>query len=278
MIANFVYKDTLHSIILPSKVSGQYSFTDSNGQYIIRIEAVDNKWVLKSNPQYTIRTRNAASESGSEIVMGEVLPRMLFSIKDNYSPSDRIYLFTEEYTENRIEFYLFTIPSSFIVSIGSGKKPKTIMYDNEYVSSDHATLQYSNGQWTIQDDNSKNGTFVNGKQAASATLKYGDMVFIMGLKLILGKGCIAVNNPDRKVKFTSSEFKVVNVPDIGEDTSDEVEPEENYFDRSPRFKKDIVDVEMPIDSPPRENNQDEMPIILTVGPAMTMAMASMTTD
>lgn len=277
MIANFVYKDTLHSIILPSKVSGQYTFTDSNGQYVIRIEAVDNKWILKSNPQYTIRTRNVASESGTEIVSGEVQPRMLFSIKDNYSPTDRIYLFTEEYTDNRIEFFLFTIPSSFIVSIGSGKTPKTIMYDNEYVSTDHATLQYSNGQWTIQDDGSKNGTFVNGKQASSAILKYGDLVFIMGLKLILGKGCIAINNPDRKVKFTSAGFQVVNIPEFTEDTSDEIEAEETYFDRSPRFKKDIVDVEMPIDSPPRENNQDEMPIILTVGPAMTMAMASMTT-
>ena len=34
--------------------------------------------------------------------------------------------------------------------------------------------------------------------------------------------------------------------------------------------EDIEEVEMPIDSTPRENNQDEMPIILTVGPAMTI--------
>ena len=279
MIVNFVYNDKLSSIILPNKVSGQFWFSDPEGRNVVRIEGVDNKWRIREISKYSVRVKNAVSANGIELVPDEVVPKRLFQIKNNHSSTDRIYLFTEEYTDNHIEFYLFRIPNSFTISIGNGKTPKTITYDNEYVSTDHATLQYSDGQWLLQDDGSKNGTFVNGIKASTTSLQYGDMVFIMGMKIVVGKGCISINNPDRKVKFLTNEFTVFNVPDmtVVDSDSEEIEEEKTFFDRSPRFKRDIVEVEMPIDSPPRENAQDEMPIMLTVGPAMTMAMASMAT-
>lgn len=277
MIVNFVYNDKLSSIILPNKISGQFWFSDPNGCNVVRIEGVNNKWVIKTQSQYTVRVKNITTGNSIDITSDEIVSKRLYQIKNLNSIKDRIYLFTEEYTDNRIEFYLFQIPEFFTLTIGNGKVPKTITYDNEYVSANHATIQYSNGQWTLQDDDSKNGTFVNGIRVNTETLKYGDMIFIMGMKIVVGKGCFSINNPDKKVKFCTNELSVFTVPEMIEIESDEIQGEEIYFDRSPRFKRDIEEVEMPIDSPPRENTQDEMPIILTVGPAMTMAMASMTT-
>ena len=50
-----------------------------------------------------------------------------------------------------------------------------------------------------------------------------------------------------------------------------------YFYRSPRFKRDIKKPVFRIDSPPNKNDGEDMPLMLTLGPALTMGMASMTT-
>lgn len=278
MIVNFVYNDNLTSIILPAKVSGQFWFTDPNGKKILRIESVDNKWMLKTTSCHKVRVRDSADGNVVDVNASELVSRSLYPLKNNESSTDKIYILTEEYTEDRIEFFLFMVPTHCTLSIGNGKVQKSIAYDNNYVSSNQATLQYSGGKWQVQDDGSKNGTFVNGRRVDYAELSYGDMIFIMGMKIIVGKGFISINNPDRKVKLYSNELSGFQPPQFNADNSDDEEfQEELFFDRSPRFKRDIEEIDMPIDSPPRENNQDEMPVILTVGPAMTMAMASMTT-
>ncbi|MBR4626799.1 MAG: type VII secretion protein EssC [Ruminococcus sp.] len=276
MIVNFVYNDNLSSIILPPKVSGQFSFSDPSGRNVVMIEGIENKWRIRAASQYSIKVREGTAADGTPLGADEVTPKRLFQVRNSLLPSDRIYLFTEEYTDDRIEYSVFSVPQSCVITVGNGRSPRSVVYDNEYVSSEHATLQYSSGKWHILDTMSKNGTFVNGIRTTEAELKFGDAVFIMGMKMILGKACISINNPDKRVKLSSAVFKPIALPELSKDEIDDSR-EESFFDRSPRFKRDITPVEMPIDSPPKENNQDELPIILTVGPAMTMAMASMTT-
>ncbi len=279
MIVNFVYNDSITSIILPTKISGQFSFNAPNGKKVLRIESVDNKWILKTTSGYKLRVRDASDGSVADAASLELASKSLYPVKNAGSSADKIYILTEEYTDDRIEFSPFTVPANCTLSIGNGKVRKSIAYDNNYVSSNHAVLHYSDGKWQIQDDGSKNGTFVNGKRIEYSDLNYGDMIFIMGMKIIVGKGFISINNPDQKVEVHSDEISPFQPPQFTAHNTDEEEesPEELFFDRSPRFKRDIEEINMVIDSPPRENNQDEMPVILTVGPAMTMAMASMTT-
>lgn len=99
----------------------------------------------------------------------------------------------------------------------------------------------------------------------------------MGLKIILGKNFIALNNPDGKVKVTNKLAKFV--PQEISDTEDdnEIEIEENYFYRSPRFKRDIETFQLKIDDPPASPVSDEMPMILVLGTSVTMGMMSVVT-
>lgn len=263
---NFVYNDKLESVILPAKVNGQYSFSNDAKKIVFRVEGVDGKWILKTSSLFELRQ--------SDEDFPEVEPKQLYVFKNKYNDSDRVYLFTEEYTTDRIKFFLISVPENISISIG--KSSKDITYDNDFVSSSHATLKCNNGEWSIS-DSSKNGTFVNGIRTMNADLKYGDMVFILGMKIVLGKGCISINNPDKKVKFSSPHFHVYEVPEMEEGSEEEDELEPLFFDRSPRFKRDIEPTMIQIDSPPKDNNGDEMPLALTVGPALTMAMGSMTT-
>ncbi len=279
MIINFVFKDVLKSIILPEKISGQFWFSSPDDKKVVRVEGVNEQWILKTVSDYRILSKEN-TEGNNENRSCPISSRGLYRIVKNDDSEDRAYIFTEEYTVNRTEFYLFRIPEKYTFTIGNGKSPKTITFENEYVSTNHATLDYSDGKWKLIDDGSKNGTFVNGHRETSATLKYGDVVFIVGMKIIVGNGWMSINNPDGKVNFYSDQMSLMKIPKVNcaeDNEDDDSQPEEDdYFDRSPRFKRSVEEALIHVDSPPNENSQDEAPVILTIGPAMTMAMASMT--
>ena len=59
--------------------------------------------------------------------------------------------------------------------ISVGRSPESsIFLDDVTVSRKHATLARVNGNWTISDTGSLNGTYVNRERVESATLKNGD--------------------------------------------------------------------------------------------------------
>lgn len=60
--------------------------------------------------------------------------------------------------------------------------------DGKEVSRRHARIYYGNGKFKIEDLNSTNGTFVNGKQIKSAELKHGDEINIGNFTIIFDDG------------------------------------------------------------------------------------------
>lgn len=68
------------------------------------------------------------------------------------------------------------------VSLGRGLE-NTIVLEDRRVSRIHARLTNSGGHWTIRDENSTNGTFVNGRMVSQHALKNGDRLSLGGLEL-----------------------------------------------------------------------------------------------
>ena len=88
-----------------------------------------------------------------------------------------------------------------------GKAP--ICFNFPLVSREHAKLIYNNGVWVVQDLNSKYGTYVNGIAITSRQLQYGDIIFIMGLKIILMGNSIYMNNPQGNVNYYEQYFELI---------------------------------------------------------------------
>ncbi len=66
-----------------------------------------------------------------------------------------------------------------------GRKPDNdIVLDNAAVSGHHAKIYESGGAWFIEDLNSTNGTFVNGKKVLKSGLKPGDIVTMIKYSLV----------------------------------------------------------------------------------------------
>ena len=81
-----------------------------------------------------------------------------------------------------------------------------MIYSNPFASSRHAKIIYQDGVYYLEDLGSTNSTFVNEERVEDAELELGDTIYIMGLKIIIGLGFIAYNNPDGKVELHSDKF------------------------------------------------------------------------
>ena len=278
MLVTLIKKDRLYPLYLPEKVSGQFWISDINEQnqsrQLMSVDAVSGKWQLRSGRRARVlgperkEVRAAMMETGNFYQI---------KIRGEQEPS---LLFAEEITQGRLTFEKFVVAARQGVSITIGSMPgSSIVYDNKYVTKTHATLQHLNGRWSITDNQSTNGTFVNALSVKSSPLRPGDTIYILGLTILIGGNFLAVNNPDHNVKLDSRVFQPWQQPAVQARPEDDLDDglEQEYFYRSPRFKREIAKAEFSIDPPPQPNTGDDMPLMMVLGPSITMGMASVAT-
>lgn len=275
MIVTLINKESINSITLPEKIRGQYWIYDSNAKLskkLIGIEGINGEWILKSNKFVKV------IDNSSKPIRNTVLsPLSIYNLAIEEQDNKTI-VFTEPSTDDRQTFTKYLVDKDIDISIGRTEQ-NDIVLANHFVSGSHARLSFKNGHWSIADNNSTNGTFVDGSRVKSRTLKIGDMIYIMGYKIIVGKYFIAFNNPDGTLSVRTNAIKpfINQIPEAVDEEDDYEAPEINYFYRSPRFKRDVEKAVIKIDSPPPDAIGEETPLMLVLGPSITMGMASMTT-
>ncbi len=274
MILTLMCKDSIHTQSIPEKIQGQYWIKlkkfDNRIVQIMSVEAAGDSWILKSTKEaYVCR------QDGSAVHECALKPLCFYKIKITATNEDAL-LYCEEVTEDRKRYRKFLLPTSAIFKIGRDPS-NDIVFANAFASSSHAMLIIDKGAIRIRDNKSSNGTFVNDKRVIEAPLRPGDVIYIMGMKIIIGKGFIALNNPDHKVKINNSGFTPFKRQEIIQ-RAPSIETSDNKikFYRSPRFKRDIKTLEINIDPPPASQVTEQMPLLLTIGPSATMGLASLT--
>lgn len=273
MIVTTISKSHISSISLPNKVKGQFWLYETTGggeTRLVNIEGINNEWIMKSTRQVKIL------DGHNNILKNTVItPLSIYTLCK--ADGEKTFVFTEPITDNRQMFTKYLVKDDVDLTIGRTEQ-NDVYYPSKVVSSKHAVLSYRSEKWFIQDTDSTNGTFVNGQRILKAELNVGDTVFIMGLKIVIGKKVIAFNNPDGQVRIPNKLKKFVSQTVAPIDEEEEYElPEEEYFYRSPRFKRDVETATFKIDAPPTSPLSDEMPWLLVMGSSMAMGMMSMVT-
>jgi len=296
MIVTLITQKNINTITLPEKVRGQFWLNDSSSgtsSRLIGIEAVDGEWVLKSNRRVGILNvvnNDLYSTDGKQVVGKDVVKNIVLKPSGVYNLfiadiDGEALIYTETNTDDRQAYKKYAIDDAAEICIGRNEN-NDIVIDNEYTSGSHAKLIYKSKKWNINDRDyerdSTNGTFVNGDRITNRTLNIGDVVYIMGFKLIMGRNFIAINNPDGSVKVKTDKLHPLTLQETLSFEEDDDEDAENestsdYFYRSPRFRRDVEKVKIKVDSPPQSGIGEEMPMIMVLGPSMTMGMASMAT-
>lgn len=263
--------------ILPDKKKGQYWVTqrtvDGSEENVISVEGKDDAWILKSN-------RHAAILDSYHQTVKELMiePLCIYNVLLRKT-NERVVLFVEPVTPDRKSYRKLLLPATGKIMIGRAAQCD-LQYDHPFVSNQHAQITIHSHSLSIQDHNSANGTYVNGERTHNRSLQPGDKVYIIGLHMIIGQDYIAVNNPDGLLRPKSEVFRPFIKQEIvlnedGEESDTEIE--QLLFYRSPRFKRDIECMELKIDPPPAIGNAEQTPLMLMLGPSITMGMASLFT-
>lgn len=274
MKVNLIKPDQYFELDLPDKIKGLYWLQDidENGRKrkLISIEAIGNQWVVKSNRMISLL------DAEGKIIDKSVLTASSFFILKYRDSSDRIILFAEGEDQERRKFKKYILSKPTTILIGR-LNSANLVYANQFTSSKHAALSYTGEGWQLEDMNSTNGTYVNHYRFHKDKVYAGDVIYIMGLVIIIGANYFAVNNPENLLEIHSADL-LEFIPQEIQPAKNKVElPEKKYFFRSPRFHREIEHQHVQIDAPPQPEKLDTVPMALMLGPAITMGMTSVMT-
>ena len=278
MIVRLIKKKKIYNFSLPTKVSGNYWITDNdyfgNVRNLINVEEYNGEWKIKSDFETKIMSGDKEVESAILKDYG------LYLLKIN-TDNEYVILYCSPSTDK--EILKLKVEDKKEILIGTDNRAE-IYYNFPLVSRQQARLIYNNGVWVVQDLNSKYGTYVNNVAINAMQLEYGDIIFIMGLKIVVMKDTLIVNNIPNYLRIDGGSFEKVGEVvqkqtefDNPDEEGIEFYKEEDYFYRAPRFKTGIEDCVIGIDPPPGQDEEDKTPMIYTIGPMLTMAMMSMST-
>ena len=142
--------------------------------------------------------------------------------------------------------------------------------------------------WTISINQTSN-VYINNAllKYINKKLNYGDSVFILGMKIVVYKDMISINNPSNFVNFSNNKLTqvsfekelLVEKPILDSDQIKEIDlyTEDDFFFKKPRLRRFIEEYELNITTPPGKQEKQEMPLLLVLGPMLTMALVSVMT-
>ena len=235
----------------PITVSPYISGLDD--EFIIDTQVWDGKWTVSSDKRYDLLKSGAYVES-EELVPGLILEGTLkkedvwFSIKIDESAPERTGF--SKYILRRDKFQSLVIGSN---------QDADIVYNSRFVSQKHAEITFEGDNTYVTDNGSSNGTYLNGRLiTGKTTVNYGDVIYIVGLKIVYLGDLMAVNNPDGNIKVKL--LDPVVIPELT-DEGEEDDYEKLYFLSTPRHLRDMDSSEIQIERCPQKQEQKPQPLI-----------------
>ena len=293
MITFLIGKNKLNKLVLPKNAVGNYWITEKNNDKeikLINISGDGERWQVMSNQFARILSPESIKFEEDRISIKEYNKKVIdkiiledyktyiFSIGNN---EDIFMLYCAPVYES--EYRIIDVRQNREILIGTDKK-NHIIYDHTLVSKIHTKISLSNGKWLLENYDNKYGTFVNGIPVTKdiRVLLNGDVIFIMGLKIIIMGNLFFVNNPSDKVTINKNIIEIKKQEEKNIDYKKEEEDdtdlynERDYYYRSPRIKNKIEVEEIKIDPPPTREKNDEMPMALVLGSTLSMSAIMLT--
>ena len=272
-----VKKDNLYKSPFPNELVSSYWIKDNdeygNERDLILVEKKENGWILIANEKCHI-VENDKEVQRVNVTLNKFY--LLNVISKDTITNELIYVCNE----NDLSYSSFQVISDGEYTIGSSSNQNIILNSNN-ISEEHAILIKQNNRFTIKAKDTNFGLYVNDHRENNKLLSNGDIIFILGYKIIVLNDYLIINSYANGISINSSniiskplpKYSGEYLPTINDDNA-ELYSENDYFSRSPRFVTSILDEELKIDSPPGKIEPDETPVIYTIGPMLTMAMSS----
>ncbi|WP_105305012.1 type VII secretion protein EssC [Anaerolactibacter massiliensis] len=234
----------------------------------IWLETDGSAWYVNCSRNYRITT-NPLENNRKQ---GELYHQCSYRITGS---RESYLLYAEESMRNCSVYHNYSLSGSRSISIGR-ESTNDIVYNATMISRDHAKMGYDGHAWILIDDQSANGTFVNGRQIPAGSqvrLAMGDMVSIMGLQIIAGPGVLSINDGNPQIHISGSLVKLE--PEKAGVIGAAEKEEKELYNRLPRRRKHFKAGKISIEQPPMPMGNNRIPLALRIGSPLAMSAMSM---
>lgn len=177
----------------------------------------------------------------------------------------------------RREFRNYSLAGQTSISLGK-QNSNTIRYDIAgLVSGVHLSINYVNQTWILRDQSS-NGVYVNlARVKDSYPLNFGDVIDVFGLRLVWLDVFLAVISYGQmpEVRLETEQTMSARMTEEIQGAADapvEDAAAGRLFHRAPRVILPIRRDAIELDAPPAIQMPHKQPMLLAIGPALTMAL------
>lgn len=230
---------------------------------IIPIRALDNEWFIGTANGFHWADRGndsdeARLEDGARFVMTNGM-KIVGIVVSCYEKSNTV-------------FVKYDFSRNARVLIGRSDQCD-IQFDDQLISSMHGELVRGRDGASYYRDTSRNGSYINGYRLMESVrdLVFGDIITLTtGLKIIYMGDMVAVNSPKALRKVNLPGFTIP-----AEHRSDEgaiIPSSCIHYQRAPRLLTRPDETPVEIEPPLAKQIFDTPPLILTLGPSMTMIL------
>lgn len=268
MIVYLFNDKTYITINLPNKVSGMYPIYKDE-KLIANILSENDSWTIQLAEEY----------ASTDILENDakLIEYKLYNVHSNFEEEAYNLIATPKYDKN-VQLYDF----ANTITIGNNQNCDIYYTYNSNINGNEALKITQANQKYIIETNSNN-FFVSGKRAINGQkIMNGDYIFFFGLKIILLGTKIIINNPNNLVRINWQNLKPCQA---AEPYAEDIIPaqqkkdiplysKEDYFYKAPRFSFVIEEAQVDIEKPPAPIQDNDLPVILTIGPQLTMVSTS----
>lgn len=247
---------------------------DNLERNLISISGEGNNWIATSNDVCRIFS-DGKEENKVALTLNKFY---ILKIKKNNNTFENAFVYICE--ENDKTFTTYEIMTDGDFSIG--KNPNnSIVINNGAIQDVHAVIKRQGNIYKIFAKDDIYGIYVNNKRVQSSNLSNGDSIFIMGFRIIILNNFLIINNYNGSLAVRDPKIQNKILPRFNgellptqEDDNAVLYKESDYFARSPRFVTSVPTETITITPPPAKQQEDDTPVIYTIGPMLTMAMSS----
>lgn len=255
---------------LPSQIYGSFSFGEEDEDTkLINIEARESKWVLYSTKEVKV------IYNGKEVEEVALKDNEFYYLKRD----EKKYLVgISKRFDNTFNPYSFK--DKLLLIIGNNNKCN-IKYNKSLFNSFFVEIRKENEK-IILETIGEYAIYINNLAfKGTCLLKEGDFIDCYGLKIYLLKNLLFINKPNENVTIdindiglTIEHFPVDENYNREEIVDVDLYNKNNYFYKSPRLRRIIETKTIKIDAPPKQGENKDLPLILTIAPMFTMGLMS----
>ena len=272
MIVYLFNENVLITINLPIKISGMYPIYIQD-RLIANISSHEDQWILQISNEFMSNDFSASHP--------EIIPYKVCTLMSHFGKEKFKFVVVPKYDSTSKVFNIYN-------EITIGNHPNCDIYypyDNT-MKNGQEIMKISpvkdKNFWNIETNT--NNIFVSGRRIKSGEKIFnGDYIFFYGLRVILVGSRIIINNPNNMVRIKNGNIQSRQLEEDYKPYSPVVQTvkddaplfsREDYFFKSPRFNFIIEEETVNIDEPPEPIQENDMPILLTIGPQLTMVSTS----